>query len=144
MRRAWRKIRVGLVLIWCSSSLTRCWIFPSLPSAPTRTNANTAPVPSKLPRSSRLCAVPGDFENDSKGESTESSCLPPGRNPDVKRIFLISDATGVTSRSILLKSLAQFDTCADEKAPYGAAQDDDEDYTSTAERCDVRTRCVVQ
>jgi len=49
------------------------------------------------------------------------------------------------SRSILLKALAQFDTCADEKAPYATQQnkeedDDNEDYASTAGTCDVRTR----
>ncbi len=83
----------------------------------------------------------------------ETSCLPPGRLAEIKRIFLISDATGVMSRSILLKALAQFDTCADEKAPYATQQnkdddnkdddDDDDDndsYESTAGTCDVRTR----
>eukprot|EP00533_Pseudo-nitzschia_delicatissima_P006722 CAMPEP_0116092582 /NCGR_PEP_ID=MMETSP0327-20121206/8123_1 /TAXON_ID=44447 /ORGANISM="Pseudo-nitzschia delicatissima, Strain B596" /LENGTH=394 /DNA_ID=CAMNT_0003584025 /DNA_START=231 /DNA_END=1415 /DNA_ORIENTATION=- len=92
----------------------------------------------------QLCAVNGNGE---------TSCLPPGRLAEIKRIFLISDATGVMSRSILLKALAQFDTCADEKAPYATQQnkdddnkdddDDDDDndsYESTAGTCDVRTR----
>jgi len=99
-----------------------------------------------------------DNEEEDDNDSA-ASCLPPGRLPGVKRIFLISDATGVMSRSILLKSLAQFDICADEKAPYATkvdranadakananenANDDDdnkEDYTSTAGTCEVRTR----
>ena len=102
-----------------------------------------------------------DNEEEDDNDSA-ASCLPPGRLPGVKRIFLISDATGVMSRSILLKSLAQFDICADEKAPYATkvdranadakananenANDDDdnkEDYTSTAGTCEVRTRYVT-
>ena len=92
-------------------------------------------------------AVNGSPAKEEQDDDGEASCLPPGRLPEVKRIFLISDATGVMSRSILLKSLAQFDTCADEKAPYatkanGTSADDDEeeDYASTAGTCDVRTR----
>jgi hypothetical protein len=96
-------------------------------------------------------------DNDEDDNDSDASCLPPGRLPGIKRIFLISDATGVMSRSILLKSLAQFDICADEKSPYATkvdadakavvkANDDDdnnEDYTSTAGTCEVRTRYVA-
>eukprot|EP00536_Pseudo-nitzschia_multiseries_P006576 jgi/Psemu1/304255/fgenesh1_kg.142_\ len=51
------------------------------------------------------------------------------------------------SRSILLKSLAQFDTCAEEKAPYDTNdkskdfdEDDDDDERASMGSCDVRTR----
>jgi len=98
--------------------------------------------------SSRLFDA-ASFSDEDEEDENEASCLPPGRLPEVKRIFLISDATGVMSRSMLLKSLAQFDTCADEKAPYATKaksknddddDDDDNDDTSTAGTCDVRTR----
>lgn len=94
----------------------------------------------------KLGAINGLSSQDDKedNDDDESSCLPPGRLPEVKRIFLISDATGVMSRSVLLKSLAQFDTCAEEKTPYATKANgtdfDDDDYTSTAGSCDVRTR----
>jgi len=91
------------------------------------------------------------FFDEDEEDDAEASCLPPGRIPDVKRIFLISDATGVMSRSSLLKSLAQFDTCADEKAPYATqstktstrrkiADDDDDDDCDSIGPCDIRTR----
>jgi len=73
-------------------------------------------------------------------DDSETSCLPPGRLPEIKRIYLISDATGVMSRGILLKALAQFDTCADETAPYATQQNDEEESTATSATCDVRTR----
>ena len=121
-------------------------IFRERPSHPTSTQL--------------LCTSNGDAadldsysysSNDKKDVAeTEASCLPPGRPREIKRIYLISDATGVMSRSILLKALAQFDTCADEKAPYATRQpqtnqkssdNDYEDNTSTtAGTCDVRTR----
>ena len=58
------------------------------------------------------------INNNIEEENDGASCLPPGRDPEIKRIFLISDATGVMSRSMLLKSLAQFDTCQDERVMY--------------------------
>jgi regulator of PEP synthase PpsR (kinase-PPPase family) len=87
--------------------------------------------------------------NNNEEENDEASCLPPGRDPEIKRIFLISDATGVMSRSMLLKSLAQFDTCSDERAPYATKNnkhDNNEDGNSnnndmpSTGRCDVQTR----
>jgi hypothetical protein len=89
----------------------------------------------------------GDKSHSSSSSSTSSSfvlvrqeeqdeetvCLPPGRQPEIKLIFLVSDATGVTARSTLLKSLAQFDdTCADEN--------DHDVGGGGAMTCDVRTR----
>jgi regulator of PEP synthase PpsR (kinase-PPPase family) len=88
------------------------------------------------------------IDNNIEEENDDASCLPPGRDPEIKRIFLISDATGVMSRSMLLKSLAQFDTCSDERAPYATKKnkndnDDDDgnnnDIPATG-RCDVQTR----
>ena len=65
-----------------------------------------------------------DARTETEGASEEEeevdtpSCLPPGRSPEIKRIFLVSDATGVMARSVLLKTLAQFDACSDERAPF--------------------------
>jgi regulator of PEP synthase PpsR (kinase-PPPase family) len=90
-------------------------------------------------------------------EEEESTCLPPGRLPELKLIFLISDATGVTARSTLLKSLAQFDTCTDDYSysynkpdsvdlvdkPSAAANsknDNDDESLLFGGTCDVRTR----
>jgi regulator of PEP synthase PpsR (kinase-PPPase family) len=60
----------------------------------------------------------------------ETSCAVPTGRPatsmGLKLIFLISDATGVTAKAALTKSLAQFDTC-----------DDDMGY---GDGCDVQTR----
>jgi [pyruvate, phosphate dikinase]-phosphate phosphotransferase / [pyruvate, phosphate dikinase] kinase len=85
--------------------------------------------------------------------------LPPGRLPELKLIFLISDATGVTARSTLLKSLAQFDTCTDDYFHYHSSvdegqttnhqnynhandnnNDDDNESLLFGGTCDVRTR----
>jgi hypothetical protein len=181
MRGSWKNIYFGLILFsFRSSSLTCSWLLPSTstPKTPTPTtidpsrysSSTTAIIRNRVPiiptrRPKRLCAVNGDLNNeddqdDDDDNGSDDSCLPPGRLPGVKRIFLISDATGVMSRSILLKSLAQFDICADEKAPYatkvdranaranenenggGNDDDDNEDYTSTAGTCEVRTRYV--
>jgi len=79
-------------------------------------------------------------------EGSDVSCLPPGKSPEIKRIFLVSDATGVMSRSVLLKSLAQFDTCADERVPYATAKnknnnvDDDDNVLPATGTCDVQIR----
>jgi regulator of PEP synthase PpsR (kinase-PPPase family) len=87
------------------------------------------------------------IDNNIEEENDDASCLPPGRDPEIKRIFLISDATGVMSRSMLLKSLAQFDTCSDERAPYATKKnknDNDDDGSNNdipaTGRCDVQTR----
>jgi regulator of PEP synthase PpsR (kinase-PPPase family) len=61
-------------------------------------------------------------------EEDETSCAPPtGVSVGLKLIFLVSDATGVTAKASLAKSLAQFDTCESEEMEYG-------------EGCDVQTR----
>jgi len=92
------------------------------------------------------------INNNIEEENDGASCLPPGRDPEIKRIFLISDATGVMSRSMLLKSLAQFDTCQDERVTYATKKnindndnDDDDDDGNNNDipamgRCDVQTR----
>jgi regulator of PEP synthase PpsR (kinase-PPPase family) len=64
-------------------------------------------------------------------DEEEESCLPPGQLPKVRLVFLISDATGVTARSTLLKSLAQFDTCADENSGFSSANDGGGIYATT-------------
>jgi len=93
-----------------------------------------SPSKAAVPRPRRLFSVHGSRDD-------ERSCLPPGRLPEIKRIYLISDATGVMSRSILLKALAQFDTCADETAPYATQpSEEEEESTATSSTCDVRTR----
>eukprot|EP00751_Fragilariopsis_kerguelensis_P001574 CAMPEP_0170820386 /NCGR_PEP_ID=MMETSP0733-20121128/42254_1 /TAXON_ID=186038 /ORGANISM="Fragilariopsis kerguelensis, Strain L26-C5" /LENGTH=459 /DNA_ID=CAMNT_0011181587 /DNA_START=109 /DNA_END=1488 /DNA_ORIENTATION=- len=91
-----------------------------------------------------------DIENDAadldeeEGEGNDVSCLPPGKSPEIKRIFLVSDATGVMSRSVLLKSLAQFDTCADERAPYETKRTKNKTTDTTlvpaTGTCDVQIR----
>jgi len=119
-------------------------INPSIYSSTKPKIRNLGPIAT---RTTRLNAA-ADFVDEDQDEDNDASCLPPGRLPDIKRIYLISDATGVMSRSILLKSLAQFDTCADETAPYatkvnstnGNDNDDDFDYASVTGTCDVRTR----
>jgi len=59
-------------------------------------------------------------------EEDETSCAPPtGVHVGLKLIFLVSDATGITAKATLAKSLAQFDTC--DEMEYGEA-------------CDVQTR----
>lgn len=159
MRDAWKNIYFGVILFWCrSSSLTCCWLLPTSSSKSTTRNPSihhsntieTFRTRGSIPRRpTRLRAInelsDEDRDDGDDDDDNEASCLPPGRLPDVKRIFLISDATGGMSRSILLKSLAQFDTCADEKTPYAtkggkSSDDDDEDYTSATGTCDVRTR----
>lgn len=56
-----------------------------------------------------------DDDDDDPYDDVE--CLPPGRH---KVVFLVSDATGVTARSMLLKSLVQFDLfCAEDAAGTG-------------------------
>ncbi|OEU17072.1 hypothetical protein FRACYDRAFT_291525 [Fragilariopsis cylindrus CCMP1102] len=91
------------------------------------------------------------INNNIEEENDGASCLPPGRDPEIKRIFLISDATGVMSRSMLLKSLAQFDTCSDDRVTYATKKnikdndnDDNDDGnnndTPAMGRCDVQTR----
>ena len=152
MRGSWKNnLDLGLVLFWCrSASLTCCWLHSSPPQAAfapsIRHVGSTGPVilRNRIPIATGVTRLSASFFDED--EDDETSCLPPGRSPDVKRIFLISDATGVMSRSMLLKSLAQFDTCADEKAPYATknnkesnASDDDDDCTSMG-TCDVRTR----
>jgi [pyruvate, phosphate dikinase]-phosphate phosphotransferase / [pyruvate, phosphate dikinase] kinase len=79
-------------------------------------------------------------------DEEESTCLPPGRMPELKLIFLVSDATGVTARSTLLKSLAQFDTCTDDyfmddtvSSSHNKDNDNDESLLFGG-TCDVRTR----
>ncbi|VEU34746.1 unnamed protein product [Pseudo-nitzschia multistriata] len=146
-----KKISFGLILLllWCQNSLTFSWAF----AFSTRSTIATASGAVRK-RHDRICKnsatqlfdAASFFDEDEEDEE-EASCLPPGRRPEVKRIFLISDATGVMSRSILLKSLAQFDTCADEKAPYDTTEknkegddDDDEGDCTSAGACDVRTR----
>jgi regulator of PEP synthase PpsR (kinase-PPPase family) len=92
-----------------------------------------------------------DFADDDSGDSSSfssSSYLPPGRSPEIKYIFLISDATGVTARSTLLKSLAQFDTCVNDdgdKMNDKNASANASTITTTASAaatgtCEVRTR----
>jgi regulator of PEP synthase PpsR (kinase-PPPase family) len=66
----------------------------------------------------------------------DMDCVPPGHIPKTRTIFLISDATGVTARSTLLKSLAQFDTCADD-API---RPDDPTDGLLGGVCDVQMR----
>jgi len=139
-----------LILFWCRSSLLSfCWLLP--PSMLPRTDISNPSIfrnsVQMIARPIALYAVNGATVEEDKNDDDEASCLPPGRPPEIKRIFLISDATGVMSRSILLKSLAQFDTCADEKAPYATKangtntdDDDDEDDASMTGTCDVRTR----
>lgn len=155
----WKGIYFGLILFWCrSSSFISCWssrrmtnsqwltASPSIYS--NRAQIIRGTTTTRTTTTTRLFDAASFCDEDEEDEN-EASCLPPGRLPEVKRIFLISDATGVMSRSILLKSLAQFDTCADEKAPYATKanskskndnDDDDNDDTSTAGTCDVRTR----
>lgn len=80
-------------------------------------------------------------------DEEESTCLPPGRLPELKLIFLVSDATGVTARSTLLKSLAQFDTCTEDYAAFDDSNnnrsnegDSDDESMLFGGTCDVRTR----
>ncbi|KAG7363533.1 bifunctional kinase-pyrophosphorylase [Nitzschia inconspicua] len=100
---------------------------------------NTLHTNSSSPSSSAFVLLRPD-------EEEESTCLPPGRVPELKLIFLVSDATCVTARSTLLKSLAQFDTCTDDYLMDDAASpsniDDDDDDASLlfGGTCDVRTR----
>ena len=55
-------------------------------------------------------------------EEDEISCAPPtGVHVGLKLIFLVSDATGVTAKATLAKSLAQFDTC--DEMEYGEGSD---------------------
>lgn len=163
MKGSWNKLYFGLILFWCRSSLLSCcWLLQSSQLSITSTSTSTNPLlhsglTRTIVKSTRLCAINGVSTEEDRDDDSEASCLPPGRLPRVKRIFLISDATGVMSRSILLKSLAQFDTCADEKAPYATKSnatsgdsdgdgggedynDDDENFGSVAGTCDVRTR----
>ena len=172
MEGFWKNIYFGLILFWCrSSSLTLCWVSPPKPTTSIqRLVAKTTP-PILVCKSTTTTQIiinkrattttttrlfdAASFCDEDEEDENEASCLPPGRLPEVKRIFLISDATGVMSRSMLLKTLAQFDTCNDEKAPYATKKrntdnddnddddddDDDDDTSSTAAgTCDVRTR----
>lgn len=145
-------VRLILLLFWCQSSLAFSWISPLStksfgPAVPTTTSRKRHELirssRSTSPPTTQLFDAPSFFDEDEEDEE-EASCLPPGRRPKVKQIFLISDATGVMSRSVLLKSLAQFDTCADEKAPYDTTNDkhddDDENDCASTGDCDVRTR----
>ncbi|KAL3907200.1 MAG: hypothetical protein SGILL_008967 [Bacillariaceae sp.] len=78
-------------------------------------------------------------------EDEENTCLPPGRKPETKLIFLVSDATGVTARSTLLKSLAQYDSCSEDYMDDGPVVDLAEDDDNSADfggKC-VRTRCFT-
>jgi regulator of PEP synthase PpsR (kinase-PPPase family) len=70
-------------------------------------------------------------------EEDDVDCMPPGFVPQTRIVFLISDATGVTARSTLLKSLAQFDTCADETPMSGQASEQD---GLLGNACNVQTR----
>mmetsp|Transcript_13229 Transcript_13229/g.27744 ORF Transcript_13229/g.27744 Transcript_13229/m.27744 type:complete len:433 (-) Transcript_13229:150-1448(-) len=146
-----KNISFGLILLlfWCQASVTLSLISPLSRKSYSGTIHITDRKRNELIRRSPLTKVfdaPSFFDEDDEDEE-EASCLPPGRRPAIKRIFLISDATGVMSRSILLKSLAQFNTCADEKAPYDTNDknddyDDDGDDEGCASMgaCDVRTR----
>mmetsp|Transcript_18722 Transcript_18722/g.52335 ORF Transcript_18722/g.52335 Transcript_18722/m.52335 type:complete len:435 (-) Transcript_18722:79-1383(-) len=142
--------RLVLFLFWCQGRSAFSWISPSSKASFCSSLPVEKPITGRSVQRRRckisptqLLDAPSFFDEDEEDEQ-DASCLPPGRRPDVKRIFLISDATGVMSRSILLKSLAQFDTCADEKAPYDtndkSDDDEDDDEFSSMGTCDVRTR----
>lgn len=142
-----KNISFGLILLLflCHESVTFLLLSPLSRKSYSGTICTPDRKRNELIRRSpptQLFDTPSFFNEDEEDEE-EASCLPPGRRPAIKRIFLISDATGVMSRSILLKSLAQFDTCADEKAPYDTNDkndDDDDDGCASMGACDLRTR----
>lgn len=70
-------------------------------------------------------------------EDDDIDCTPPGVAPTTRMVFLVSDATGVTARSTLLKSLAQFDTCADD---IGGSDDGYGEADMFGDACDVQSR----
>jgi len=73
-------------------------------------------------------------------DDDDVDCLPPGATPTLKMIFLVSDATGVTARSTLLKSLAQFDSCADDLGGLENNNVDGETDGLFGDTCDVQSR----
>eukprot|EP00977_Amphora_coffeiformis_P006442 scaffold1374_cov175-Amphora_coffeaeformis.AAC.13 len=81
-------------------------------------------------------------DDDDDDIDDDRSCLPPGRRTGTKSvymIFLVSDATGVTARSTLLKALVLFeDTCAEDAVASAASSSLDSD--SLGATCDVQTR----
>mmetsp|Transcript_16457 Transcript_16457/g.24640 ORF Transcript_16457/g.24640 Transcript_16457/m.24640 type:complete len:448 (+) Transcript_16457:83-1426(+) len=70
----------------------------------------------------------GDYYNDdNNNDEDEFDCLPPGRRPEPKYIFVISDSTGVTAKSAISKCLVQFGSSCDERFQSTKVVPDTED-----------------